>query len=191
MPSSRQARRPRRFGASGFEITSCLRLRRHRCRRHSTDRSPRPIRDGLSPGSRATKPRCHPLSARRWRLRGPRPSSAWERIRRRGPGETFTRSRSHIHSSKRRRRPELLIAHCRDLLPHGKQAAAKITCPIQVIIAGQDRMAPREATTELVAHLNNPEVHVIPESGHMVPQEAPNKCRQLLKTLIFANNPAT
>ena len=65
------------------------------------------------------------------------------------------------------------------------------TGPIQVIIAGQDRMAPRKATTELVAHLNNPEVHVIPKSGHMVPQEAANKCRQLLKTFIFANNPAT
>jgi hypothetical protein len=34
-------------------------------------------------------------------------------------------------------------------------------------------------------------VHVIPKSGHMVPQEASNKCRQLLKTFIFANNPAT
>ncbi len=78
-----------------------------------------------------------------------------------------------------------------DAYKNGKEAATRITCPIQVIIAGQDRMAPRKATAELVAHLNNPEVHVIPESGHMVPQEAPNKCRQLLKTLIFANNPAT
>ena len=78
-----------------------------------------------------------------------------------------------------------------DAYKNGKQAAAKITCPIQVIIAGQDRMAPRKATTELVAHLNNPEVHEIPESGHMVPQEAANKCRQLLKTFIFTNNPAS
>ena len=44
-------------------------------------------------------------------------------------------------------------------------------------------------TSELVEHLNNPEVHVIPESGHMVPQESPNKTRHLLKTFIFANNP--
>ena len=78
-----------------------------------------------------------------------------------------------------------------DAYRNGKEAAAKISCPSQVIIAGQDKMAPRKATTELVDHLNNPEVHVIPESGHMVPQEAPNKCRQLLKTFIFANNPAT
>lgn len=77
-----------------------------------------------------------------------------------------------------------------DAYKNGKQAAAKINRPVQVIIAGQDKMAPRKATSELVDHLNNPEVHVIPESGHMVPQEAPNKCRQLLKTFIFANNPS-
>lgn len=77
-----------------------------------------------------------------------------------------------------------------DAYKNGKAAAAKITCPVQVIIGGQDRMAPRKATSELVEHLNNPEVHFIPESGHMVPQETPNKCRQLLKTFIFANNPS-
>jgi len=77
-----------------------------------------------------------------------------------------------------------------DAYKNGKEAAAKITCPIQVILAGQDKMAPRKATDELVEHLNNPEVHVIPESGHMVPQEAPNKSRHLLKTFIFSNNPS-
>jgi pimeloyl-ACP methyl ester carboxylesterase len=78
-----------------------------------------------------------------------------------------------------------------DSYRNGKEAAAKITCPVQVIIAGQDRMAPRKATDELVLHLHNPEVHVIPESGHMVPLEAPNKLRQMLKAFIFANNPAS
>ena len=78
-----------------------------------------------------------------------------------------------------------------DAYQNGQEAATKITCPVQVIIAGQDKMAPRKATSELVEHLNDPEVHLIPESGHMVPQEAPNKCRHLLKTFIFANNPAT
>ena len=73
---------------------------------------------------------------------------------------------------------------------NGKTAAAKISGPIQVIIAGKDRMAPRKATAELVAHLNNPEVHIIANSGHMLPLEAPDRCRHLLKTFIFANNPA-
>ena len=77
-----------------------------------------------------------------------------------------------------------------DAYKNGKAAASKITCPVQVLIAGQDKMAPRKATSELVEHLNDPEVHVIPESGHMLPQEAPNKTRQLLKTFVFANNPS-
>jgi pimeloyl-ACP methyl ester carboxylesterase len=77
-----------------------------------------------------------------------------------------------------------------DAYRNGKAAAAKITGPIQVILGGNDRMAPRKATTELVDHLRDPEVHIIPQSGHMVPQEAPDACRQLLKTFIFANNPS-
>jgi pimeloyl-ACP methyl ester carboxylesterase len=77
-----------------------------------------------------------------------------------------------------------------DAYKNGKAAASKINCPVQVLIAGQDKMAPRKATSELVEHLNDPEVHVIPESGHMLPQEAPNKTRQLLKTFVFSNNPS-
>lgn len=74
---------------------------------------------------------------------------------------------------------------------NGKAAATKVSGPIQVIVAGKDRMAPRKATMELIEHLTDPEVTLIPESGHIVPQEAPNQCRSLLKTFIFSNNPAT
>lgn len=74
---------------------------------------------------------------------------------------------------------------------NGKAAAARITVPVQVILAGKDRMAPRKAGMELVNHLNDPEVHIVPQSGHMVPQEAPDICRNLLKTFIFSNNPTT
>jgi pimeloyl-ACP methyl ester carboxylesterase len=74
---------------------------------------------------------------------------------------------------------------------NGRQAAAKISVPVQVIIAGQDRMAPKKATDELVEHLHDPEVHVIEESGHMLPLEAPNRCRELLKTFIYTHNPAS
>ena len=77
-----------------------------------------------------------------------------------------------------------------DVYKNGKVAAGKITGPIQVILGGQDRMAPAKASKELVEHLTEPEVHVVPQSGHMVPLEAPNVCRQLLKTFIFQNNPA-
>lgn len=73
---------------------------------------------------------------------------------------------------------------------NGTNAAARIAAPVQVMIAGQDRMVPRKATQLLVDHLTNPEVHVIEDSGHMLPLEAPDRCRQLLKSFIFSNNPA-
>jgi pimeloyl-ACP methyl ester carboxylesterase len=76
-----------------------------------------------------------------------------------------------------------------DAYQNGKAAAAKISVPIQVILGEQDRMAPRKATQELVDNLPDPEVHVIAESGHMVPLEAPDICRDLLKIFIFTNNP--
>ena len=72
----------------------------------------------------------------------------------------------------------------------GRAAAAAIAAPVQVIIAGKDKMAPAKATAELVEHLPAPEVTVVKESGHMVPQEVPNQCRQLLRDFIFKNNPA-
>lgn len=74
---------------------------------------------------------------------------------------------------------------------NGKQAAAQVAAPVQVIVAGKDRMAPRQASNELIAHLRDPDVSLIAESGHIVPQEAPNECRDLLKAFIFSNNPAT
>ena len=74
---------------------------------------------------------------------------------------------------------------------NGRKAAAAITCPVQVIIAGRDRMAPAKATATLVEHLSNPEVTHIAESGHMLPQEVPNQCRGLLKNFIFSHNPVS
>jgi len=73
---------------------------------------------------------------------------------------------------------------------NGKMAAAAIDCPVQVILGEKDRMAPRKAGLELAEHLNNPELHIIRESGHMVPQEAPDESRRLLRDFIFSNNPS-
>ena len=78
-----------------------------------------------------------------------------------------------------------------DAYKNGKEAAANISRPHQVILAGADRMAPRKAGMELVSHLAKPELDIIQKSGHMVPQEAPNDCRLLLKNFIFANNPSS
>ncbi len=91
----------------------------------------------------------------------------------------------------RRNTPNVLaidLKACNDY-QNGKVAAAAITCPVQVIIAGKDRMVPAKATATLVEHLRDPAVTLIPESGHMVPQEVPNQCRVLLKNFINSNNP--
>lgn len=72
----------------------------------------------------------------------------------------------------------------------GKQAAAKVGAPAQVIIAGKDRMAPAKATAELVEHLRDPAVSRVAGAGHMLPQEAPDRCRELLRDFICEHNPA-
>ena len=74
---------------------------------------------------------------------------------------------------------------------NGVAASAKISCPQQVILGGKDRMTPRKSGLQLVEHLADPELHIIRESGHMVPLEAPDACRSLLRDFIFANNPAS
>ncbi len=74
---------------------------------------------------------------------------------------------------------------------NGLAVAQQIAGPIQVIVAGKDRMTPGKATQELIEHLSDPEVTVIRDCGHMIPIEAPNQCRTLLKDFIFSNNPAT
>ena len=74
---------------------------------------------------------------------------------------------------------------------NGRQAAPLVQAPVQVIVASHDRMAPRRATDELIANLKDPEVARIDDCGHMVPQEAPNRCRKLLRDFIFTHNPAT
>ena len=67
----------------------------------------------------------------------------------------------------------------------------RLVQPRQVILAGKDRMAPRKAGMQLVEALRDPELHIIQNSGHMLPLEAPDECRSLLRDFIFANNPAT
>lgn len=73
---------------------------------------------------------------------------------------------------------------------NGRSAAGMVRCPVQVIVAEKDRMAPSAATDELIAHLDEPEVALIRDCGHIVPQEAPNECRELLRNFIFRNLPA-
>jgi len=105
------------------------------------------------------------------------------------PGSSMLAGGSRL---MRRNVPDALAADlgaC-DAYHNGKHAAALVDCPQQVILGGKDRMAPRKAGMELVRNLTSPELTVIEESGHMVPLEAPDTCRQLLRDFIFSNNPA-
>ena len=74
----------------------------------------------------------------------------------------------------------------------GKKAASNITAPCQLILGGKDQMAPRKASMALAEVLPPAtNIEMIQESGHMVPLETPNQCRDLLKTFVFANNPTS
>ena len=77
-----------------------------------------------------------------------------------------------------------------DAYKNGAKAAASVRGPVQLILGGKDRMAPRKATMELASALPDPRLDIIGSSGHMAPLEAPNICRNLLKDFIFSNNPA-
>jgi len=76
---------------------------------------------------------------------------------------------------------------------NGQTAARNVRCPSQVILGGQDRMAPREAGLALASGLygNDGEagLDIIERSGHMVPLETPEECRRLLQDFISTNNP--
>lgn len=62
---------------------------------------------------------------------------------------------------------------CRDWTS-GSAAAAKVTCPADVILSERDIMTPTHRGRELAAQLKNARVTVIPKIGHMIPQEAPD-----------------
>ena len=91
----------------------------------------------------------------------------------------------------RRNVPDALAADLRacDAYAQGKRAAAAIACPVQVILGGKDRMAPARAGMELVSHLQDAELHIVEDAGHMLPLEAPNLCRAYLREFILRHNP--
>jgi pimeloyl-ACP methyl ester carboxylesterase len=85
------------------------------------------------------------------------------------------------------------LVACNDY-KNGEAAASRVSCPRQVILGEQDRMAPRKAGMALVAGLSKTHgdatLDIIDKCGHMVPLEAPDTCRQLLKDFIFSSNPS-
>lgn len=67
---------------------------------------------------------------------------------------------------------------------NGDSAAAKVSCPTQLILANQDKMTPLKAGRALAQQFSTaPEVSEI-SAGHMLPIEAPEHCLNDLRHFI-------
>jgi pimeloyl-ACP methyl ester carboxylesterase len=63
---------------------------------------------------------------------------------------------------------------------HGLDTAAKITCPVHLVLGREDVMAPPRATRELVATLSVVRVVELADCGHMLMAEQPDAVRDAL-----------
>jgi pimeloyl-ACP methyl ester carboxylesterase len=61
---------------------------------------------------------------------------------------------------------------------------AKLTCPISIIAADQDRFLPLDAAKVLARKLSDAPVHVIKDSGHMAPVEQPQAFNAALLDIL-------
>ena len=60
---------------------------------------------------------------------------------------------------------------------HGLDTAAKITCPVHLLIGREDVMAPPRATRDLIAALSVVRVVELADCGHMLMAEQPDAVR--------------
>ena len=58
--------------------------------------------------------------------------------------------------------------------------AARIECPVTVIVGSEDKMTPPKATAQLVAGFSEVELKHLDGIGHMMMLEAPNDIRKIL-----------
>lgn len=59
-------------------------------------------------------------------------------------------------------------------------AAKKITHTVHIVIGEEDKMTPANATSELLAHLQNNKTHILKQTGHMMLTENPEQVHQAL-----------
>lgn len=64
-------------------------------------------------------------------------------------------------------------------------AVAKLTCPISIIAADQDRFLPLASAKALAGILSDAPVHVINDSGHMAPVEQPKAFNAALLDILL------
>lgn len=69
----------------------------------------------------------------------------------------------------------------------GNDRAAQLSCPVQVVLAEQDRMTPKREGLKL-AKLLGVKPTIIPGTGHMLPMEAPKASLQAMKSFIQTLN---
>ncbi len=69
-------------------------------------------------------------------------------------------------------------------LEAGKAAAAKIACPVLLVIGGRDRMVPPAASRDLAAALPKAKVATIAGSGHMLMGEYPEETLAALRAFL-------
>jgi len=69
---------------------------------------------------------------------------------------------------------------------NGENAANKVSCPTQLILALNDRMTPLKAGRQLATQLPNVKNVAEIDAGHMLPIEAPENCLNELRNFITA-----
>ena len=78
-----------------------------------------------------------------------------------------------------------------DNYKNGFEAAKKIKCPAINILGDRDRMCPIKQGKKLADHIENSEVEIIENCGHMILLEEAGKSLELLKKFIRKNHPIT
>lgn len=66
----------------------------------------------------------------------------------------------------------------------GADAAAKITCPTQCILADKDKMTPLKFGRKMADAIGGSDVAIIPNAGHMLTSEKPYEVNQLLRDFL-------
>ena len=68
----------------------------------------------------------------------------------------------------------------------GLDIAAKIKCPTMCVLAGKDKMTPLKFGKQLAETLPDNTLHILPQSGHTLPVEAPLELNQYLRDFLNA-----
>jgi pimeloyl-ACP methyl ester carboxylesterase len=66
----------------------------------------------------------------------------------------------------------------------GEAAAARLACPVLLILGAQDRMTPPKAGKQLAGAIEGAEVDVLPDCGHMMMVEQPDMTLDLLRKFL-------